>query len=109
MSDSYLAIAQIAENDTMLKRMRAAAVQQAMLGGTFLIPHGTSGNDPVDWVTRNRYQWAASPGWGEAWAYALNSHPDDPDFDPGADEGVITDSMILSAVQHLTMPEATAP
>jgi hypothetical protein len=100
MADSYLSIAQIASNECMRDRMNAAVTQQVHLGGVPLI--GTSpANDPLSWVGRNRYVWAASPGWGEAWTYALNTHSDEPDYDPAKDEGVITDGMILSTVQAL--------
>jgi hypothetical protein len=40
---------------------------------------------------------AASPGWSEAWAAAGAADP--PIEFPGRDAGVITDGMILSAVQ----------
>ena len=45
--------------------------------------------------------WAASPGWDAAWESALASHPDEPEYDPGADEAAITDAMILSQVQSM--------
>jgi hypothetical protein len=93
--DSYLAISQIANDDHMNERVRAAATQQQHLGNTPLI------DDAVRWAGDNMYLWAASPGWGEAWTYALTVHADDPDYEPGADESVITDGMILATVQEL--------
>ena len=43
------------------------------------------------------YKLAAQPGWAAAWASAQANQI----ADPGADAGVITDGMILSAVQVL--------
>lgn len=94
--DSYLAISQIANDENMTERMRAGATQQVYLGNAPAI----SGYPP-EWVNQNRYVWAASPGWGAAWDSALAAHPDDPEYEPGADPAVITDGMILSTVQAL--------
>jgi hypothetical protein len=95
MTDSYFAISEIAGSASMMERMRAAATQQAQLGGAPLI------RDPIGWVDANRYIWASSPTWGEKWDSALAGHPADPDYDPGADAAVITDADILSTVQAL--------
>jgi hypothetical protein len=80
----------------MQERMNAATTQQAHLGATPAIP-----DDPVYWVSFNRYLWASSPGWGAAWDSALAGHPDDPNYEPGKDPAVITDGMILATVQEL--------
>jgi hypothetical protein len=53
--------------------------------------------DPRNWAADNMLILAASPGWSEAWASALAGDP--PNEFPGRDGGVITDGMILSAVQ----------
>jgi hypothetical protein len=102
MTDAYLAISEIATDENMTERMRSAATQQAYLGnvniGSDSTPFGLS---VLDWVANNRYLWAASPGWGAAWDSALAGHPNDPDYEPGKDPAVITDSMILSSVQAL--------
>jgi hypothetical protein len=95
MADAYLAISEIANDENMRERMRAAATQQSYLGSAPLI------TDPVRWVGDNMYVWAASPGWGAAWDSALAGHPDDPSYEPGRDPAVITDEMILSTVQSL--------
>jgi hypothetical protein len=101
MADTYLAISQIANNNSMQERMFACVTQEQQLQS---IPRITG--DPLTWVGRNRYIWASSPDWGSAWAYSQAAHPDDPDFDPGKDEAVITDGMILATVQKLgTHPE----
>lgn len=108
MPDPYLAVAAIANDEFMLERMRACATQQAVLGSASIIE-----NDPINtpvswaainWVDQNKYVWASSPGWGEKWQYALDSHPDEPDYEPGKDTAVITDEDILASVQHLTNP-----
>lgn len=106
MSDSYLAISIIANNEHMKERIRACATQQAHLGNAPAIIRDPF-NWPVtwaaiNWVDQNRYLWAASPGWGEKWASALVSHEADPDYEPGNDEAVITDADILATVQALT-------
>jgi hypothetical protein len=95
MADAYLAISQIANDRNMNERMRSATTQQHYLGSAPLI------SDPIRWVGDNMYVWASSPGWGAAWESALAAHPDDPDYEPGADPAVITDGMILSTVQEL--------
>jgi len=95
LADAYLAISQIANDHNMNERMRSAATQQQYLGSAPLI------SDPIRWVGDNMYVWASSPGWGAAWDSALAGHPDDPDYEPGADPAVITDGMILATVQEL--------
>lgn len=111
MADTYLAIAAIANDQFMQERMIACAVQQAHLGNAPVITNDHV-NTPVTlaattWVERNNYLWAASPTWGEKWAYAEASHPDDPDYEPGKDEAVITDADILSTVQALSVASET--
>ena len=96
MADPYLAISEIAQDQYMNDRMRAAVTQQAYLG---TIPLGV--NDAPQWVASNAYVWAASPSWGEKWASAQAGHPDEPAYEPGADASVITDPDILSTVQAL--------
>jgi hypothetical protein len=101
MADSYLSIAAIAGDQFMTERMNAATTQQWYLGNVDL---GANGNNPfnvLQWVTDQRYVWAASPGWGAAWDSALAGHPDEPDYEPGKDAGVVTDGMILATVQAL--------
>lgn len=95
MTDSYLSIAAIAQDQFMNERMRACATQQVSLGSVQL------NVDPSLWVQQNAYLWASSPSWGEKWTYALDSHPDEPDYEPGKDDAVITDEDILATVQHL--------
>jgi hypothetical protein len=102
--DTFLAIAEIADSETMRNRMNAAVTQQVHLGNTPLIGVNPA-NDPLSWVGRNRYVWASSPGWGAAWAYAKLSNEADADYDPAKDEACITDGMILATVQALGNPQ----
>lgn len=99
MTDSYLAIAEIADDEAMNERMNACVMQQVQLGTI-------SPRDPLSWVSQQRYTWAASPGWGEAWTYAKSTHTGDQTYEPGRDEAVITDAMILATVQALGKPNA---
>lgn len=99
LADSYNSISQIANDRYLNERMRACVTQQVHLGSVPEI--GTQPASALSWVSDYRYVWASSPGWGEAWNYALDSHPDEPDYEPGKNESVITDGMILSAVQSL--------
>lgn len=57
---------------------------------------------PEQWVAENAWTLAAQPGWAAAWGSALASHAGDETYSPGSDESVITDGMILSAVQSIT-------
>jgi hypothetical protein len=85
---SYLDQSEIAANGSMLARVAQCAAQQGE-------------PDPDAWTYTHRRTWAASPGWDGAWASAQASHAGDESYDPGADEAVITDQMILSEVQAL--------
>ena len=86
---SFLTQDEIASNASMLARVAQAAAQE----------HKSSNAD--QWASGWRRYWAAAPGWDAAWESAQVSHPDDPEYDPGADEGVITDGMILSQIQAM--------
>jgi hypothetical protein len=85
---SYLTQAHIANNGAMLDRLAQAAATEGF-------------GEPDSWASNNRRVWASQPGWDAAWESAYASHPDDPGYDPGTDEAVITDGMILSAVQSI--------
>jgi hypothetical protein len=101
---SYLTQGEIADNPAMNTRVAQCAATQDF---------GADVN--VDsWTHGNRREWAAAPGWDDAWEYAEATHPtidppaDPPEvYDPGSDELVITDEMILSQVQ--AMIEAQRP
>jgi len=83
---SYLTQDEIAGNTAMLNRVAQAAAEE---------------DKPDEWAYQQRRHWAAAPGWDDAWESARASHPDDEDYDPGTDEAVITDQMILSQVQGM--------
>lgn len=88
---SYLTQSHIASNGAMNSRVAQCAA--------------TEGDpDPGGWTTANQRAWAASPGWDAAWESSLASHPDDPEYDPGEDEAVITDGMILAQFQAMNPP-----
>lgn len=81
----YWDISTMAGDTDLTARLSAAAAQEQVPG------------DPAGWAWDHRWQWAAQPGWGEAWASAVasgNEHP-------GRDAAVITDGQILSAVQSI--------
>lgn len=88
----YLDQSEIASNTSMIERMIQCAVTEGI-------------DDAEAWVTERRREWAAAPGWDAAWASAQAAHeddlPEDPPYDPGADESVITDAQILSQVQSM--------
>lgn len=85
---SYLSQNEIATNQTMLNRVSQAVAQEEI------------STDPDRWSYENRRTWASAPGWDAAWESAQVSHPE-PEYDPGEDEGVITDGMILSQIQGM--------
>lgn len=93
---TYKAIASIQANNSLRARMIACAAEQHA-EQPYLV-----------WVDSNSWDLAAQPGWSDAWLYAQTTHSNDPmAYDPGDDEAVITDAMILSAVQHLMEPAQT--
>jgi hypothetical protein len=79
---AYWDIAQMSADLDLTSRVAACAAQEDR-------------PDPRNWASDNMLTLAAEPGWGEAWASAIASGNE---F-PGRDAGVITDPMILSAVQ----------
>lgn len=79
----------MANNGSLFSRVAQAAAEQNV------------GDDPDIWTSSNRRDWAAAPGWDAAWESAKVTHEDDPNYDPGKDEAVITDGQILSQVQSM--------
>lgn len=60
-------------------------------------------HEPEFWAQSHQWVLVASPGWDAAYAYALNAaNPA-----PGDDNAVISDAMILAAVQKLLTSEGT--
>jgi hypothetical protein len=91
---TYLTQNEIANNPSMLNRVAQCVASEGI----------QSGMDADSWTISYRREWAAAPGWSDAWEYSHNTHPDDPDYDPGADETVITDGQILSQIQAMNAP-----
>lgn len=81
---SYLAIHHMQSNVSLRARITACSVQEGKTWAEI--------TEPLYF-----HRLASSPGWEAAWASAEANGI----ADPGADEGVITDGMILSAVQAL--------
>jgi len=95
----YLTQSAIHSNVAMFNRMAQAAATEDY-------------TTPDVWASVHARTWAASPGWDAAWESALVAHEADPDYDPGTDEAVITDAMILSETQAIgdtEAPEAPTP
>lgn len=51
--------------------------------------------DPVEWTYARLWHLCSSPGWAEAYSYALATGASN----PGRAEAVISDAMILAAIQ----------
>lgn len=80
---SYNTIAKIAQDGALRHRIMACIAQEDPAAHASM------------WADAHMWRLAASPGWAAAWASAeAGSVPD-----PGGNEGVITDGMILAAVQ----------
>lgn len=85
---SYLTQHEISESPAMRNRIAQAAAQEGL------------STDPDSWVFNLRRFWSSAPGWADAWGYYRASNPGVDD--PGVNEAVITDSMILAQVQAMT-------
>lgn len=86
---SYKAQAILANNDQLLMRVAACAANHAVAG-------------PVNWAYEHQWKLSAQSGWAEAYAAAIAASVPQ----PGNSETVITDSMILSAVESILAEEA---
>jgi hypothetical protein len=87
---SYLTVSRIAADPFMRLRCSACAAVERI-------------TDPENWAFKNSLLLAAQPGWSEAWESAEAAGNEE----PGADAAVITDGMILAAVQAVRSPEGT--
>ena len=83
---TYNSIFSLSQDQDLKNRLTACASVERK-GGDF----------PGWWVESNIWKLAATPGWGDAYGYAVSVGKDR----PGHDESVITDAMILAAVQPL--------
>lgn len=88
---AYWDIARLANDSEFLSRVAACRMME--------VPDN---NDPWSWVHAHSWQMAGQPGFGDAYGYAIamgNEHP-------GSDPAVITDNMILAAVQSIMIVES---
>ena len=88
---SYSTQASMSQDPDLHARLAACAAAEGMTD-----PH------PLAWASNHQWQLAASPGWDAAYAHALTTGVQN----PGASESVITDGMILAAVQPLILGTA---
>ena len=82
---AYWDVAEMSKDIDLTSREAAAAAQEMI------------GVDPMTWALMNSLRLAGAPGWDTAWASAVAASVEN----PGRNAGVITDGMILSAVQAL--------
>jgi hypothetical protein len=96
MTMSYNGIADMARNEPLQLRLTAAAASEGLY-------------NPMMWVSQYIWNLVAQPGWADAFTYAqATADPEDLNYvDPGRNEAVITDGMILSAVQSLLAQTAS--
>lgn len=79
---SYKTVADMAESFSLNRRLTAGAAKESI-------------DNPQQWVALYRWELSSQPGWDAAWDSAVAGGV----VDPGSDEAVITDAMILSGVQ----------
>ena len=92
---TYNDVADMAEDEALGRRVTAAIAKEGIL-------------DPQGWLYPRHWQIVSQPGWDAAWASAVAGGV----TNPGEDEGVITDGMILSGVQAVInseLPPAPPP
>jgi hypothetical protein len=83
---SYASQAQLSADGDFWNRVAACAAVEVPMT-----------HSPTQWTTEHIWRVAASPGFAEAYEYALANNNER----PGNDPSVITDAQIGSAVQHL--------
>lgn len=81
---SYSTQAKMARDQQLLDRVTACAATQNI-------------QEPTTWAYSKQWALSAEPGWDDAYAYALQND----NRSPGEDPAVISDGMILSAVQSM--------
>lgn len=82
---AYIDVADMAANGHLRERIAACAVTE-----------GVRDMHPRAWADAHQWWLAGSPGWAAAWQYAREVGEI---TELGRDEGVISDGMILAAVQ----------
>lgn len=90
---SYSALHRMRQSNGLRERLTAAAAQEGSA-------------DPDLWVHSNTWAIVSDPEWVSAWTYAEGTATVNHNPDIGAREDVITDGMILSAIQARTAPQA---
>jgi hypothetical protein len=82
---AYYDVALLTADVDFTSRVTACYASEPSAGSTF----------PSQWVQEHIWSIAASPGFGDAYAYALATNLPN----PGRDPAVISDNQILAAVQ----------
>lgn len=86
---SYLTQSKLAFDAVLADRVTACAASERV-------------SDPAAFAVTHRWELSAQPGWVDAYASAIAGG----DQSPGANEGAITDGMILAAVQSINQNPA---
>lgn len=86
---SYNTQALLARDQDLLLRVAACVATQGI-------------SDPEQWAWKHQWEFSAQPGWDAAYAYAITANVQN----LGKQDNVITDSMILAAVQTTVTAEA---
>lgn len=85
---TYANVADMVDSQSLRRRMLACTAQEGKV-------HPPDG--PEAWLMPRIWEIVSTPGWEQAWAAAeAGGIPD-----PGGNEGVITDGMVLSAIQPM--------
>lgn len=86
---SYKSVVEMAGSASLISRIAACAAAEGI-------------DQPLQWAQQNVWKVCASPGWDDAWDQAVNQ-ASRTRFNPdtGIREDVITDEMILAAVQPI--------
>ena len=93
---TYNSIGKLASSAGLNRRINACAAQEGAENSQM-------------WVMNNLYKLCSAPGWAAAWESAEASATDNENPDIGMRDDVITDEMILSAVQPLVNPPPVNP
>lgn len=87
---AYMDQSKLSNDPDFAQRIAACAAVERDLGDLH----------PLSWAAQNQWTIAAAPGFADAYASAIaNGVPN-----PGADPSVISDEMILAAVQAMPAP-----
>lgn len=86
---NYSAVAAMAASISLRDRIAACAAQE-------------NKPDPVLWASQHMWAIVASPGWDDAWQSAIDGYNVNQNPDTGVRTDVISDQMILTAVQETT-------